>query len=186
MTAKTADIGTTILLSSGEYFDFLDPTGSVFHLGDIALGLSRATRFHGHTRDFYSVAEHSVWVSRLVPEEDALAALMHDASEAFTGDMSTPLKRLCPDFRMVEDRIMAAVADRFGFAWPLPPSVKEADRLMLATEQRQLRHRHPDDPWLRDAPVADIRIESMAPGKAKWAFMDRYREVTRGRLDHAA
>ncbi|MBV8973179.1 MAG: hypothetical protein JO290_12910 [Sphingomonadaceae bacterium] len=174
---KTADIGTTILLRSGSYFDYADPAGSDFTIEDIAVGLSRCARFAGQTATFYSVAEHSVWVSRLVPPRLALAGLMHDASEAFTGDMPSPLKRLCPEFKLIEHRVMMAVADRFGFGWPEDPEVKAADLVMLSTEHRALRSPEIAATWLADRPVADIRIDCLPDVEAERRFLERFDEL---------
>ena len=130
--------GSTILLASGDYFDLLEPESC---LGpclarDIAHALSNLCRFTGHTSRFYSVAEHSVFVSRIVPPEDALAGLLHDAAEAFIGDVSSPLKALLPEYRVIEKRIEAAVLGHFGIRW-IPETVKIADRQMLRKEQRE-------------------------------------------------
>ena len=70
--------GPTIILRSGNYFDLQDPSASRFEVTDIAHALSNICRFTGHTRQFYSVAEHSVLCSYLVPHEDRMIALMHD------------------------------------------------------------------------------------------------------------
>ena len=114
--------GPTILLRSGNYFDLQDPSASRFEVTDIAHALSNICRFTGHTQRFYSVAEHSVICSHMVPPEDAMAALMHDASEAFIGDVSTPLKSLLPDYKSVERRVEQAVWSRLGLPPTLPTS----------------------------------------------------------------
>src|SRR5208282_6622849 len=92
---------------SGGRFYVLEPRVEDVRIEDIAHALSMQCRFTGHVREFYSVAEHSVWVSRYSHREDALWGLLHDASESYIGDMSTPLK-LQPEmsrFRTTEKRI---------------------------------------------------------------------------------
>lgn len=172
-------VGPTILLYSGRYFDFEDPEGSFFDIGDIARGLSHICRFGGQCPRFYSVAEHSVYVSQIVPEEHALAGLLHDAAEAFVGDMPKPLKVMCPDYVAIEKRIERAVLDRFGVALPLDPSIKEADIRMLATEQAQLMGNRDDWDYTRGRPVVEgLTIHGFAPDAAFNLFIDRFEELT--------
>ena len=164
---KPGVIGATMGLRSGVYFDFLDPQLATIFVNDIAWGLANTCRFGGHSLEFYSVAQHSVLCASLVEPEHQFAALMHDAAEAYTGDMIAPLKQLCPDFKAVERRVEAAVFARFGISTPLHPSIKHADLRMLRTEQRDLTSCAADDWTGLDAyePMAE-RIEPMAPEQA--------------------
>lgn len=177
-------IGPTILLYSGRYFDFEDPEGSIFDIGDIARGLSHICRFGGQCPRFYSVAEHSVYVSMVVPAEHALAGLMHDAAEAFVGDMPKPLKVMCPDYVTIEKRIERTVLDRFGISMPLDSSIKEADIRMLATEQAQLMVNRDDWDHTRGRPVVDgLTIVGLEPNDAFNLFIDRFETLTGQSVD---
>ena len=89
-----------ISVYDGEYFDLLEPDRSVYTINTIAHALSNLCRYTGHVNRFYSVAEHSVFVSLAVPKKFALEALFHDASEAFLGDVSSPLKKLLPEYKV--------------------------------------------------------------------------------------
>lgn len=128
----------TILTASGIPLSLTYPSWRLIDDQDIAQALSRIPRFNGHTHQFYSVAQHCVLASQLVPPEDALAALLHDASEAYIGDMISPIKALLPGYRIIEQRIGVAIAERFGIDPEMPASVKQADLQLLATERRDL------------------------------------------------
>ena len=169
--------GPTILLLSGEYFDLAEPEACAFQVSDIAHALGNICRFTGHTQRFYSVAEHSVICSHMVPPEDAMAALMHDASEAFIGDVSTPLKSLLPDYKSVEHRVEQAVWSRLGLPPTLPPSVKVADRRALAVEQRVCMGN--GDEWGNGEPSDEdcALIRFLSPEDARAAFLDRYHHI---------
>jgi hypothetical protein len=110
-----------ILLVSGQYFSFEAPEQSVFTIHDIAHALSNLCRFNGHVQRFYSVAEHCVLVSLLVPPEHALAGLLHDAAEAFTGDVTRPLKQYMR-------RLSAAHDDASGYCTGMSDASIPAER----------------------------------------------------------
>ena len=169
--------GPTILLLSGEYFDLAEPEACAFQVSDIAHALGNICRFTGHTQRFYSVAEHSVICSHMVPPEDAMAALMHDAAEAFIGDVSSPLKSLLPDYKAVERRVEQAVWSRLGLPLTLPPSVKIADRRALAVEQRVCMGNGDEcgngEPSDEDCAL----IRFLSPEDARAAFLDRYHDL---------
>ena len=123
---------------SGKAFFFEDPRPEDIDIGDIAWALSMQCRYNGHVRDFYSVAEHSVLVSQIVPWEFALEGLLHDASEAVMGDLVRPLKQLMPAFAEMEAKIEEVIAKKYGLIYPWPKEVKEADNILLMTERRDL------------------------------------------------
>src|ERR1700734_2059257 len=92
MIAVRIDVGPSIMLHSGAWFDFAAPHSSRFTIEDIAHGLANICRYSGQCNRFYSVAEHSVLVSEIAVGFE-LEALMHDAAEAFLGDITRPLKQ---------------------------------------------------------------------------------------------
>ncbi len=167
-----------ILTAAGRYFDFTRPHECEIGIEEIAHALSHICRFTGHVATFYSVAQHSVLVSRIVPPQDALAGLLHDAAEAFIGDVSRPLKALLPDYKAIEDRVEAAVLGAFGLPLKLPPSVKRADLIALATERRDLMPWH-QSRWecLDGLRALDESIVPMGPVEAREAFLRRFNEL---------
>ena len=145
---------TWILTRSGRKIDLAKPTADMIDPTDIAHALSMQVRFNGHVRSFYSVAQHCILVADLVPAEDRLAALLHDATEAYVGDLVRPLKEGMRDFYeshalvslydAVERNIWHAICERFDLDTTLPDSVKHADLVALATEKRDLMPNHPE------------------------------------------
>jgi len=175
-----------IQTASGIFFNLKHPDPSLVSIVDIAHGLSHLCRFTGHTNGFYSVAEHSVKVSRLVPEDLALEGLLHDASEAYVGDMASPLKALLPEYRRIEWKVQHAIARAFDLEYPFDLEIHRADRILLATERRDLMPVTPAhireagrDPWagVDRYGVLPARLNPLCPDEAKEAFLERYDEL---------
>lgn len=175
---------TTITTISNQRIDLLAPAPDAIDIVDIAHGLALQCRFAGHVQDFYSVAQHSVLVSSLVPPEDALWGLLHDASESYISDILAPLKKTfeLTGYRMVEARLMNAVLVHFGMAGQYcdtPRTVRDADKIALATEFRDLRGCSDDAARaLVGARPSAKHIEPVTWQEARRLFMDRYREIT--------
>lgn len=134
----SANIKTFIRTHTGLDFNYATITNNVISIVDIAHALSNICRFAGHVDEFYSVAQHSVLVSELCDEDDALAGLLHDCHEAYVIDMPSPLKRMLPSYKALENDVQKHVLAQFGLSPKLPSSVKRADMVALATEGREL------------------------------------------------
>jgi 5'-deoxynucleotidase YfbR-like HD superfamily hydrolase len=170
-----------ILTVSGNFFNFLTPEKSFFNIEDIATGLSNTCRFAGQCEEFYSVAQHSYIVSQLVPKEFALHGLLHDAAEAFIHDITSPLKKLLSDYKIVEKRVETAIFDQFGLPHAMPPEVKYADLVALATEERDLMPGYLDGrvKWgmLENISPAQEHIIPLPPKEAKRIFLNRFYQL---------
>jgi hypothetical protein len=161
---------------SGALVAPMNPDPATLTLPDIAHALSHICRFTGHTRTFYSVAEHSVRVARLVPPEDRLAALLHDATEAYLCDIATPVKAMLPGYAEAEDRLARVVAHKWGVAYPWPESVKAADRVLLHSEAKVLMG---DPEWARGHETVEMRMVGWEPWYARLEFMEMFTHATR-------
>ena len=168
-----------IQTAGGRKFYPLDPRPEDVTVEDIAHALSKMCRFNGHTSSFYSVAQHSVIVSRIVPAEHALAGLLHDATEAYLADITRPVKQYMPDFAVVEDLLMECIAERFRLPMPMDPCVKKADLIALNMERRDLFRVHHRWTQTEGAGIRPERIVPLDPEASRIEFLQRFREVTR-------
>jgi uncharacterized protein len=164
---------------SGKRFTPTNPDPKAIVIEDIAHSLSMQCRFSGHVKRFYSVAQHSVLVSYICNQEDALWGLLHDASEAYLVDVPSPLKRSGQfgAYIVFETQMQLAVCKRFNLPILEPASVKKADTLLLATEARDLMSPLRVD-WVPPCAPLPFVIEPLGPQEAKNLFMKRYYELT--------
>lgn len=125
---------------SGARVNLPTPKPEQIDIYDIAYALSMKCRFNGQCNQFYSVADHSLRVSSLLPIELALGGLLHDANEAYLPDIPRPVKELVPEYKKVENLTELAIFKKFGINLGLQDMIriKIADNLMLATEGRDL------------------------------------------------
>jgi hypothetical protein len=170
-----------ISLLSGGQFNYNNPEESNVDLDDLAGALSNICRFSGHLPTFYSVAQHLVNTSRIVPVEHAFDALMHDTAEAFTNDLPTPLKWALPVFKELEVKIEAAMADKFGFSFPYPDCIKSADTVMLLLEKTYVKGDTsvwPNYEGIEFEHFKDkVDLKGWTPKRAKREFLERYHEL---------
>ena len=167
---------TAILLPSGYVFDLMAPDATGLPITDIALCLASQPRWGGAARPWYSVAEHSVMVSRLVPAHLAYAGLMHDCEE-FLGDWPSPVKIMLGRAYVHErlDPVKTALRKRFGFNED-DPAIKHADLVCMATELRDLLPPAWME-WGHLPPPAPEHIQPVGPERAYALFLERYEEV---------
>lgn len=169
-----------IQTSSGEAFDLLDPDPAVINIQDIAFALSNLCRFTGHV-DFYSVAQHSCIVSDNLPADLRFVGLMHDATEAYIGDISAPLRLCLPAVRAIEDRIWQAIATRYRLPAEIPPVVKQVDTSLLLAERDQFMKEPPRDWGVDAAPWPITKIRTWNPGEAEYEFLQRFESLNHRR-----
>lgn len=164
---------------SGKLISIFDPDPSNIIITDIAHSLSNLCRFGGHTRKFYSVAEHSIHCSRTCDSALALCALLHDASEAYMVDIPRPIK-IQPEFsiyRQLEENLSRAIADRFNFDFDLFEIIKPVDSFMCYVEAYNLMPQDGEFQW-PDCPDKELQLNYWSPSVAKLEFLRRYAELT--------
>lgn len=148
-----------------------------FSIKAIAHGLAKECRFAGMIKGFYSVAQHCVLMRdyaaahNLFPLEQLIYVLLHDAAEAYIGDIATPIKATLPDFNRLEKKIMQNLMSHFGLAFPLPHGVKELDARIVVDEASQLFDDKPE--WLQD--FANAGIEPLGIDIDPWTWQESLR-----------
>lgn len=169
-----------IVLASGKQFFPLEPNIDLINIEDIAHGLSNLCRFAGHSKFFYSVAQHSFYASQMIDPKYALSALLHDASEGMgLSDIVRPLKYRAEFefYRKSEYNLQSMIYSKYGLGAE-PPEVKVVDDRMLSTELRDLMPPFATR-WLKDIPPYHFHIEYMDPTQAKKVFLQRFAELTK-------
>lgn len=188
--ADTSPPTTYISTFKGNRFYPDEPRIDGIDIEDIAHGLAYQCRFNGQTAVFYSVAQHSLMVASLLPPPLHKAALLHDAAEAYLGDVVKPLKHLLPAFAAIEAGVTRLIAQAFGVNFGQPPAdagahgaapplgcavhqaIKRADLVALATEKRDLMP-NSTEAWSYLAGIAPLPdpIVPLSPPEAKAAFL---------------
>lgn len=161
-----------ITTRSGRQVNLLNPQYSQIDIGDIAHGLAYQCRFNGQTSRFYSIAQHCLMVTSILPDHHKLAGLLHDAAEAYVGDVVQPLKVLLPDYQTIEHRFTEAIGQRFNVNLDHQTEVKRADLIALATEKRDLLPREKCT-WdvLKGIKPLDKLTLPMSPEQSEDAFL---------------
>lgn len=156
-----------IMTNSKILVNVFEPTEDMFIIEDIAHALSHECRFGGHLPRFYSVAQHSVNCMLNVSSEHKLAALLHDASEAYLRDIPTPIKTRLSGYKELEDAIMTVIASKFKFQWPMSKEVKEVDSYMLNVE------------WDNLVKSNNPNFKTYTPETARAEFLIAYEKLTK-------
>jgi len=176
-----------MVTASGIVIDYKNPHPATITLEDIATGLARMPRFCGHTEHLWTVAQHSMLVASLCPPELKLEALLHDATEAYMGDIPRGLKLMLPDYKKAETRLKNCIGKRFQLPAHTSEAVKEADRAALRLEAYYLTNilysdvkkptkgemdAYKDTKFLGDAMLADFTF-----GALRKSFISQVREA---------
>ena len=173
--------GAWVPTFTGRRFRPLDPRPEHVCIEDIAHALGLKCRYGGHCRTFYSVAQHSVLVSKALEREGRspavqLQGLMHDAAEAYLPDVARPVKSRLEGFARVEAEVELAIADAFALPWPWSTAVKRVDVAILRDEAARLMNCDLSD-WHLPEPALGIDIAPWRPGKAERRFLERFAEL---------
>ncbi len=183
---------------TGKMFDVFDPDPNEIDIFDIAHHLALMTRFNGGCKWHYSIAQHSILCAdrakdyhyqRPSEEKLALALLMHDAAEAYVGDIVRPIKRSLTDFTVIENGVMDAINTRFDLPRVAEirgykKAVKEVDDRMLVTEKLQLMS--PKVRWAIEDIFEpyELELEQWQPQVAELVFLCRFSQYRPDEVTH--
>ena len=179
-------MGDWIQTHTNVEFDIFNATEDDVNIEDISAALSKICRFGGHCSTFYSVAQHSIHVAELVPDELKLHALLHDASEAYLGDIPRPIKHSneFAFYRLIEERISKIIYKKYNLPDQLDRAIKYADNQMLMLEASKLMPTIDNWTYFRkDLVPDDIDIYPiLSPEEAQVKFLDAFERYSKGDL----
>jgi uncharacterized protein len=181
---------------TGIHFNLAQPNASMVCIEDIAHHLAMTCRWAGAVQTFFSVAQHSVLVSKIVPHELKGWALMHDAAEAYIGDLTRPFKVLLRENSIgtsivdtIELNILRAVAEKFNLPWPEPKDLAVYDDQLQKLESIMLINHHDGMFHSREGDLCEIAglrpeqvippayLTPMLPEASELMFLSRFRKV---------
>lgn len=164
---------------TGKILDFLNPKPEQICIEDIAHALSNLCRYTGHTKVFYSVAEHSV---RMAMDNNLpgnpLTKLLHDSAEAYIGDIVLPLQEIFPK-KEIETKLLEIISKALGHQILMTSEIRKSDRTMMVTEIRDLM---PADspvllPYFKDWTPLKQKIHPWHPHQAEKDFLLIYKKL---------
>ncbi|NIT13206.1 MAG: phosphohydrolase [Candidatus Dadabacteria bacterium] len=168
---------------TGKKFHIFNPVTEEVDIEDIAHALGMQTRFNGHGKHFYSVAQHCIMVSLLVPQHLKFAALLHDAAEAYIGDIVAPLKHSLTIIQPIESRIMEVIGRKFGVTYDElnDPMLKALDRSMALSEAQFLGIEF--EGWYEAdtvKPISNLKLQNaLPPEEAKSLYLETFEDLTK-------
>jgi len=172
----------SICTHTGKKFDYLDVKPEDICIADIAHGLSNLCRYFGQCKRFYSVAEHCVKLSLAENMSgDPKARFLHDAVEAYIGDIARPLKALLPEYRRIEDEIQKIIEEKYNVDFS---TVKQGDTEILEIEATVIMpeeffkiSNEENDFKIYPHPNTYVEIECWPPFSAEQMFLQRAFEL---------
>ena len=173
---------TTVRTFTGKNVDLVNPDPGQICIEDIAHHLAKLDRYNGAGHWPYSVGQHSLLVAEALPGEYKLQGLLHDATEAYLGDVVSPLKALLPEYRKIEQNVMSAICKSFDITFPRPKIIKRADQSVMAAEMEQVVKwpdlaKRPELP----PPPKNMVIQQMGWKEVKGIFLERFQELQKVR-----
>lgn len=185
MRQPTSQLNPFIRTYTGRYINVLDPNSSDIDIADIAHALSCQGRFSGHTRKFYSVANHCCITASVLDSvyhltpKTCLTGLLHDATEAYLVDLPRPIKKasdLGKYYEEIETGLWKAISARFDVPDIIPEFVKHVDNIMLKTEMRDLMGGVYGSFTYTDDPPLPIHIDPLSPEQAEALYLHSFKE----------
>lgn len=170
---------------TGKKFYPFNPEESEIDIEDIGHALSMMCRYNGHCNQFYSVAQHSVYVSQMVDNKYKLAALLHDASEAYIADITRPVKPYLINYKEIESRISNAIFKHFEveYSKDVHDKVKWADDTILMNEKRDIMKDISTMWTVEGEPYPGLIIKPVGPNLAKELFLREFNTtITRNKI----
>ena len=174
------------LSASGKKFYYLEPTVDMVDQQDIVHHTSNICRFTGAVSQFYSVAQHSVFVAQIVKKmlddegvdrtveywDQVLAALLHDSAEFIVNDIATPLKHaIRGKYDWIESGILRVIFEKYGVDWGYHnAALKEADNIALQVERYYLMPDHKDWPKVAKSQMLYAQPKEMGPAESRNLF----------------